>query len=278
MKIYIIGSMRNPKVTEVAKVFRSEGFTVFDDWISPGDKADEQWKEYEMQRGRLFADALDGDHARHVFEFDKYHLLTANVGVLVLPAGKSAHTELGFLSGVGTKTLILLDNDPERYDVMAQFGTEIFSSIDELVLWLKTYETTLRVAYNEVVFPQYSDMIWLAGLLEGEGCFTASNGTARMVLQMTDKDVVERAAKIMGSTVLGPYRYTVKKKPVYVTEWGGIKALAWMRVLRYYMGERRTAKIDEILANSQTLLYRQPRSHKNVRNLITRKRVGGTKS
>jgi hypothetical protein len=134
--IYLIGSMRNAKVMAIAKTLRENGFDVFDDWISPGPDADDKWQEYERLRGRTYRQALDGYHARHVFELDKYHLDRCDAAVLVQPAGKSAHLELGYIIGSKKPGYILLDGEPPRFDIMSLFATDIFESVDEMLFTL----------------------------------------------------------------------------------------------------------------------------------------------
>lgn len=69
---------------------------------------------------------------------------------------------------------------------------------------------------------------------------------------MTDKDVVERAAGVMGSRVLGPRQYYGRKgeafKPLWVTNVQGWRAPAWMMMLWPFMGARRKQRILELLA------------------------------
>ena len=36
MKVYLIGSLRNPKVPKIAEKIRALGFEVFDDWFAAG--------------------------------------------------------------------------------------------------------------------------------------------------------------------------------------------------------------------------------------------------
>jgi hypothetical protein len=131
--VYVMGSMRNPRVCEVAQALRGVGWDAFDDWISPGPEADDRWQAYEKARGRTFIEALRGYHAQHVFALDQYHLDRCDVGVLVLPAGKSAHIELGYLSRAKKPVYMLFDGEPERFDVMYLFGTDWFMSLDALV-------------------------------------------------------------------------------------------------------------------------------------------------
>lgn len=135
--IYVIGSMRNPRVPEVAAAIRSTGWEAFDDWYSPGDQADDKWQAYEKQRGRTYREALAGYHAQHVFALDKYHLDRCDAAVLVLPAGKSAHIELGYIRGRDKPGYILLDAEPERFDIMNLFASAIVTEAELL--------TSLRV-------------------------------------------------------------------------------------------------------------------------------------
>lgn len=130
--IYIVGSLRNPRIPEIANSWRAEGLEVFDDWYSPGPETDDRWQEYERARGRTYAEALAGYHAQEVFDFDKRHLSKASTVVLVLPAGKSGHLELGWALGQGKTGYILLDGEPERFDIMYCFADGVFSDLDAL--------------------------------------------------------------------------------------------------------------------------------------------------
>ena len=55
------------------------------------------------------------------------------------------------------------------------------------------------------------DIAWLAGLLEGEGCFRINtrkrdNGTInyypQLILKMTDEDIIKRAGELMQASYL----------------------------------------------------------------------------
>ena len=135
-KVYLIGSLRNPRVPALAQQLRNElpGVEVFDDWFSAGPEADDHWKAYEQARGRSYKDALNGYAARHVFGFDKGHLDTSTHAILVLPAGKSGHMEVMYAAyGVGAKTAILLEPDADpRWDVMYQFVPNILYNDNEI--------------------------------------------------------------------------------------------------------------------------------------------------
>lgn len=131
--IYLIGSLRNARVPVVSSVLRAKGYSVFDDWHAAGPIADDCWQKYEQERGRTYIEALrHGCAAEHVFDFDITHLHEASHVVLVLPAGKSGHMELGYSIGRGVPGYILLDGEPERWDVMYKFAHGVFLTPEDL--------------------------------------------------------------------------------------------------------------------------------------------------
>lgn len=146
--IYLIGSLRNPNIPTIANQLRDmTGQEVFDDWYAAGPEADDHWKAYEEKRGHSYSAALRGHAANHVFQFDRLHLSRADTVVLCLPAGRSGHLELGWALGSGKRGYILLD-DPDRWDVMYQFATGIFTSLDSLTLELMSATAFLNRVFN----------------------------------------------------------------------------------------------------------------------------------
>jgi hypothetical protein len=134
MNIYLIGSLRNSVVRPVADALRGAGHDVFDDWHAGGPEADDIWQGYETERGRSYTEALAGKYATHAFEFDAENLCRCDAGVMVMPAGKSAHLELGFLLGLGKLGYILLPyGEPERWDLMYKFADGIFYNVADLI-------------------------------------------------------------------------------------------------------------------------------------------------
>lgn len=96
------------------------------------------------------------------------------------------------------------------------------------------------------------DLAWLAGLLEGEGCFSLAKGHGprhkiTIQLSMTDEDVVRHAAEIAGVGA-SVKCYQRGGKDVFVWIVGKQNdAAALMMTLCPLMGERRQAKIRECL-------------------------------
>ena len=133
-KIYVIGALKNPQIPVVGDALRATGHEVFDNWYAAGPTADDHWREYEIGRGHSYLTALASPEAQHNFAFDKKWLDWADTGVLVLPAGKSAHIEAGYLRGQNKDTYVLFEEEPtDRYDLMYQFFRGVFFDLDTLV-------------------------------------------------------------------------------------------------------------------------------------------------
>ena len=119
---------------EARAAVEAANFWPFTDWYAAGPEADDYWRKHEIAAGHNFAQALMSPHARDVFRFDKNWLDAAAQAILVLPAGKSAWAEMGYLRGQGKDVWAWLEpEDPERWDVMLQFASGWSYSIDEIV-------------------------------------------------------------------------------------------------------------------------------------------------
>lgn len=130
--IYLIGSLRNKNVPLLAEKLRAQGYEVFDDWYASGRRADDEWRSYEKHRKHTFKQALNDHFAGHVFEFDMAHLNRCDAAVLLLPAGRSGHLELGYVIGKGKPSIIVIPKEPKRFDVMYKFATDVAVSETEL--------------------------------------------------------------------------------------------------------------------------------------------------
>lgn len=142
MKIYLGGSLQNEKIKFYANELRSRinNVVVFDDWMGAHPEADEKWREYSNQRCMSYEEAIRSNAGQNVFTMDLLNLISSDVFILVLPAGKSAHLEAGFMAGLryagfGKRMYILLDaGSSERYDVMYAFADKVFTSFEDLLI------------------------------------------------------------------------------------------------------------------------------------------------
>jgi hypothetical protein len=114
------------------------------------------------------------------------------------------------------------------------------------------------------------DLAWVAGLLEGEGCFSHKSGASSprgitVQCHMTDLDVLKRLhRKVKVGHVRGPYANgftrrpkkgvrAVKCKPRWMFQVSGPAAYQLMKQLLPLMGVRRTARIRELLKGYESV-------------------------
>jgi hypothetical protein len=139
--IYIIGSLRNKNVPIIANKLQAidKNWEIFSSWYGSGPRADDCLRDYCKGKGLNYKETLKDPAAINTYQFDKKHLTRATDVVLVMPAGKSGHLEFGWSIGRGKRGYILFDKVPSRVDIMYQFSTDLFFTIDELIEELKKY-------------------------------------------------------------------------------------------------------------------------------------------
>jgi hypothetical protein len=127
------------------------------------------------------------------------------------------------------------------------------------------------------------DIYWLAGIIEGEGCFSPAlrakwpeYRNPRIRIEMTDKDVICKASMILhGSIKISQNAWASKRNGhqiKYTVEVTGKPAMDWMIMLYPMMGERRQAKIKEVLAQYNhwlTVRYKHRRSTPRYMKLVS---------
>lgn len=109
------------------------------------------------------------------------------------------------------------------------------------------------------------DIAWLAGILEGEGHFGYMAYTARVDLWMSDRDVIERAATLLGKKVARRNTMGRKQwKPLYGFTVCGALAIGLMFTIYTLLGSRRRQQIAGALAK-----WRAPRLSHAERSRIS---------
>lgn len=110
------------------------------------------------------------------------------------------------------------------------------------------------------------DIAWLAGLLEGEGCFRF-DPKAHLVIQlaMTDRDVVDRAAALLGGSVCEKKPREAHHKMQYMVRVFGARAAGWMMTLWPFLGQRRRQKVGVCLSQWRTVPTRIEAARLNVK-------------
>jgi hypothetical protein len=95
---------------------------------------------------------------------------------------------------------------------------------------------------------------WAAGLFEGEGTITRSNGRARLAIKMTDEETVRRFHKTVGAGVVyGPYPNRAGERDGYPRRdyWLWLvegKQAAEIAIRLYpWLGQIRRDRVDEVM-------------------------------
>jgi len=143
-KIYLMGALANSNIPFIGNKFRKLGFEVYDDWWAPGPLADSYLKHYAKIRGLGYKETLHTHAAKHIYEFDKGLMDKADICVLVMNAGKSAHLEFGYFRGCNKPGYVLFDKEPSKIDIMYQFATDIFFNINDLIKELSKHQRSKK--------------------------------------------------------------------------------------------------------------------------------------
>lgn len=114
MKIYVASSWRNEFQPGVVETLRKLGHEVYD-FKNPqngGENSGFKWSEIDPNwrdwTPKQFADNLDHPISQKGFDSDFDAMIWADVCVLVLPCGRSAHTEAGWMKGRGKPVFVYI--------------------------------------------------------------------------------------------------------------------------------------------------------------------------
>lgn len=138
-RIYVASSWRNTTQPDVVRALRKDGHEVYDFRDpAPGVKGfawaeiDPNWQQWTASDYRS---ALNHPLAVDGYAHDMGAMQWADTCVLVLPCGRSAHLELGWMAGAGKRTIVLT-RDGEEPELMAKMATKICAHIDEVRAFL----------------------------------------------------------------------------------------------------------------------------------------------
>ncbi|WP_366933747.1 hypothetical protein [Devosia sp.] len=135
-RIYLASSWRNPQQPLLVEVLRSHGHQVYD-FRNPPYATGFSWPEIGLDAANCTAEeyrtaVLTHPRAAQAFNSDFGAMRWADTCLLVLPCGRSAHLELGWMAGAGKRTLILTQ-DGQEPELMALLADRICISVDEVL-------------------------------------------------------------------------------------------------------------------------------------------------
>ena len=153
-RIYVASSWRNQYYPEVVQRLREAGHEVYDFRNPPHGGAGFHWTDVDPDAPNwTYAQYAEGLHhplAERQFQADIDALTWADTCVLVLPCGRSAHTEAGWMAGAGKRVVAYLPEMVEP-ELMYKLFDDVAGSLEELVekLYLDRDVEFLRPGLSE---------------------------------------------------------------------------------------------------------------------------------
>lgn len=147
VRIYLASSWRNVYQAQVLAELRAAGFEVYDfKNPAPGNQGF-GWRQTIDRPIATAADLLEAlAHPRAVegFKFDFDAMKWADVCVLLLPSGNSAHLEAGWMAGHGKHSVVLAPELKEPELMYKCFDDEVgstplFMTTDQVIRYLNTW-------------------------------------------------------------------------------------------------------------------------------------------
>ena len=140
-KIYVASSWKNEHQQQLVALIRSHGHQVYD-FHHPDDEKegfwwtdiDPDWKKWGLEQ---YTKALSHPKAERGFQKHFNAIRDADVCVLLLPCGRSAHTEAGWLKGLNKKVVVLMEQ-PQEPELMYKLFDRVMSTPRELLRYLDT--------------------------------------------------------------------------------------------------------------------------------------------
>lgn len=135
-KIYVASSCRNEFYPKVVEALRAAGHDVYDFRNPPSGDEGFKWANvdpnYMDWTPTEYRDQLNCSLAERQFKNDIEAMESCDTCVLVLPCGRSAHTEAGWFAGAG-KTVIAYVPTKQEPELMYKLFKAVVCTLEELL-------------------------------------------------------------------------------------------------------------------------------------------------
>lgn len=141
MRIYVASSWRNQLQPGIVEELRSAGHEVYDFRNPPEGRDGFHWSEIDPAwldwTPEAFREGLKHPLAVEGYGSDKMGMDWAEACVLLMPCGRSAHLEAGFMAGEGKPVIVLMLSKSEP-ELMYKLLEGLCTSMDEVLQRLDT--------------------------------------------------------------------------------------------------------------------------------------------
>ena len=135
-KIYVASSWRNKYYPEVVEALRAKGHEVYDFRNPPHGGNGFRWTDIDKKALEWsfdeYSEGLHHPKAERQFKADLEALEWADTCVLVLPSGRSAHTEAGWMAGAGRRVFVYIPEMQEP-ELMYKLFDGVVGSMEDLL-------------------------------------------------------------------------------------------------------------------------------------------------
>lgn len=135
-KIYVASSWRNKYYPEVVEALRAKGHEVYDFRNPPHGGNGFRWTDIDKKALEWsfdeYSEGLHHPKAERQFKADLEALEWADTCVLVLPSGRSAHTEAGWMAGAGRRVFVYIPEMQEP-ELMYKLFDGVAGSMEDLL-------------------------------------------------------------------------------------------------------------------------------------------------
>lgn len=148
MKIYVASSWRNNYQQQIVCLLREQTAHEVYDFRHPREdnhgfgwhNIDPLWQDWSHEK---FRDALTHPIAEYGFKLDFDAMCKADMCVLVLPCGRSAHSEAGYMAGQGKPVLVYAhrSDEPLEPELMYKLFTGLVFTRNELLIRIEDIES-----------------------------------------------------------------------------------------------------------------------------------------
>lgn len=138
-KIYVASSWRNAFFPDVVTRLREAGHEVYDFRNPPHGRGGFHWSDvdpdYQSWDVHQYSRGLVDPKSETQFKCDLAAMEWADTCVLVLPCGRSAHTEAGWFAGRGCRTIAYIPEMQEP-ELMYKLFDLVTGDLDEVIACL----------------------------------------------------------------------------------------------------------------------------------------------
>ena len=142
LKIYLASSWQNKEYEQVLNALRLEGYETYD-FKHPENKelSSFDWEKLDKKCNGWscsdFKKALNHPETIKAFQKDFQAMQEADFCVLLLPCGRSAHSEAGWMKGNGKKVFILDLSENPKPELMYRMYDDYLTETIELIECIK---------------------------------------------------------------------------------------------------------------------------------------------